>query len=60
MESVTILNRHDRARGLVSPAQAHFLWRKKPSRIDCHIIMDAYVDDEMYNDMDDDMASQPI
>lgn len=28
MESVTVLNHHDRARGLVSPAQVHFLWRK--------------------------------
>jgi hypothetical protein len=27
-ETVAILNRHGRARGLVSPAQVHFLWRK--------------------------------
>jgi hypothetical protein len=28
MESVMVLNCHGRARGLVSPAQTHFLWRK--------------------------------
>jgi hypothetical protein len=27
-KTVTILNHHGRARGLVSPAQVHFLWRK--------------------------------